>query len=226
MQRLIIFARTPVLGTVKTRLCPPLTPEQTLGLYRAFLTDQCRLMRSLAAPWRELEICLDGPWDDENDRLIDLKGLSITQQVDGDLGVRLHAAFENSWHQGMQSTLILGSDAPTLPTGHILQALERLEQGARAVVSPAEDGGFILIGLSEPVEELFREIPWGGEHVLETVTLRAQNAGIDLKRIEGWYDVDDIGSLLKLREELRQPTIARRAPQTVEFLGQLSLGRD
>ena len=223
MQRLIIFARTPVLGAVKTRLCPPLSSDQTLGLYRAFLMDQCGLIRSLAAPQRGLEICLDGPWDDENDRLIDLGGLSVTQQVEGDLGARLHAAFEHSRRLGTRSTLVLGSDAPTLPAGHILQALDRLEQGARAVISPAEDGGFILIGLSQPVEELFRDIPWGGKHVFETVNSRAQNAGIDLKLIDPWYDVDDIGSLLKLKEELKQPAIARRAPRTVEFLGQLPL---
>jgi rSAM/selenodomain-associated transferase 1 len=229
MQQLIIFARTPVLGRVKTRMCPPLSPEQTLGLYRAFLADQCRLMRSLAAPRRGLEICLDGPWDkddEENTSQIDLQGLSITQQISGDLGARLHAAFVRSRSNGNRMTIILGSDAPTLPAGHILQALDRLAQGARAVVSPAEDGGFILIGLCEPLETLFTDIPWGGERVLETVTIRAKNAGIDLELIEPWYDVDDIEGLRKLRGELQQPSIARQAPQTSIFLGQLPLPLD
>ena len=229
MQQLIIFARTPVLGRVKTRLCPPLSPDQTLGLYRAFLADQCRLMRSLAAPRRGLEICLDGPWHEQheaNASQIDLRGLSITQQVSGDLGVRLHAAFVRSRNNGNRMTIILGSDAPTLPAGHILQALDRLAQGARAVASPAEDGGFILIGLSEPLEALFTDIPWGGERVLETVTIRAKHAGIELELIEPWYDVDDIEGLRKLRGELQHPSIARQAPQTSIFLGQLPFPLD
>ena len=150
----------------------------------------------------------------------------ITQQVSGDLGVRLHAAFVRSRNNGNRMTIILGSDAPTLPAGHILQALDRLAQGARAVASPAEDGGFILIGLSEPLEALFTDIPWGGERVLETVTIRAKHAGIELELIEPWYDVDDIVGLRKLRGELQHPSIARQAPQTSIFLGQLPFPLD
>ncbi len=98
-------------------------------------------------------------------------------------------------------------------------AFGELERGARAVIAPAEDGGYVLLGMREPVAELLREIPWGAAEVTSTTRRRAMEVGVRLVEIEPWYDVDDIVGLQRLRRELlREPSAARRAPATAACL--------
>ena len=108
-----------------------------------------------------------------------------------------------------------------MPASHVCKAFEELRRGAHGVVAPAEDGGFVLIGLCRPEPRLFREIPWGRPHVLEVTLHRARTAGIDLRQLPPWYDIDDGAGLCRLRDALSQPAGARRAPATVRALARL-----
>lgn len=219
MNRLVLFAKRPRLGKVKTRLCPPLRAEQALELYRAFLSDQIALLR-LAAGDGQAELCLDGAWNPDPQRDPLLTGIRVRMQGPGDLGERMLRAFERCATDGCTETVIVGADSPTLPARLVKRAFERLRHGVPAVVAPSVDGGYVLLGLREPRRELFDDLPWGTPSVLGLTRRRARAAGVRLELLAPWYDIDDAVGLVMLERELRRPEVSRRAPATARFLAQ------
>ena len=220
MQRLILFAKRPRAGRVKTRLSPPLRPQQALGLYRAFLEDQLAFLGRFA-PQRQIELCWDGPPEPG-----DLPGrapaaLRIAEQGPGDLGARLLRGFRRSRAERVECSVAIGVDSPTLPRGAVEAAFDGLASGAAAVSAPADDGGYVLIGLREPHAELFRDVPWGESGVMQATRERAATGGVALVELPGGYDVDDVGGLRRLQRELTDPACARRAPATARALALL-----
>jgi rSAM/selenodomain-associated transferase 1 len=214
MVRIILFAKRPVEGRVKTRLVPPLSRSQALGLHRAFLADGIAFLRSLRSATRTVELCLDGAWHDGDAP----EGLPLTRQEGADLGARMLHAFERSHEEGNVATVILGADAPTLPRSRVEEALEVLASGAGVVLCPALDGGYVLIGSRRPRRELFHSIPWGGPAVLETTRRRAEKARIPLHELEPWYDVDVAADLERLVRDLSSGAHPGRAEETRRFL--------
>lgn len=221
MRRLLLFAKRPRLGRVKTRLVPALGPERTLALYRAFVLDQIAFLRSCADICRS-EIYLDGAWPADFGAPPGADGPRPRLQGAGDLGRRLLRAFERTAAEGTPATVVIGADAPTLPRSRVLRAFELLEAGAEAVVAPALDGGYVLLGASRPLPELFHGVPWGGEDVLRTTLARVRSGRIDLRLLDPWYDVDDSGGLERLRRDLAGAG-GERAPATARGLA--ALGR-
>ena len=223
MRRVLLFAKRPRRGKVKTRLVPPLTPDQALTLYRAFLEDQLRwLVESVGA--ERTELCLDGPFE-PTDFLAPLPaGVRVTTQGPGDLGARMLQAFRRGHSEGLQATLIVAADAPTLSACTLESAFTAIEAGADGALAPSVDGGYVLIGLSRPRAELFFEVDWGTPAVLGQTRSRARTAAIDLAPLPPWYDVDDRHSLNMLRRDLARPAAARRAPATRQVLKQIPNG--
>jgi len=215
---LILFAKRPRLGAVKTRLVPPLSPEQALALYEAFLEDQIRFVRSLAASGREVELSTDESWVPEGKLAAAAGEMARTEQGPGDLGERLCRAFVRSRASGAERTAIVGADSPTLPSAHVEEAYRRLAAGAPAVVSPADDGGYVLIAMADPSPALFDDVPWGGSEVMATTRRRAEAEGIALAEIAPWYDIDELESLRRLVRELETPAGLLRAPATARAL--------
>jgi rSAM/selenodomain-associated transferase 1 len=211
MQKLVLFAKRPRLGRVKTRLAASLGEQSALGLHRAFVEDQLAFMLRFEEDC-SLELCADGPWEGAVPA-----GIELTEQGEGDLGERMMRAIER--FRG--ATVVIGADCPTLPVGHVDSAFRTLRQGAQAVVSPAEDGGYVLIGMNAAHRELFDGVPWGTAGVMETTRRRAVDSGLELAQIEGWYDVDDIDGLHRLNTELKSSF--ERAPATARFLESFSL---
>jgi rSAM/selenodomain-associated transferase 1 len=209
MQRLVLFAKRPVVGRVKTRLSPPLSPEQACDLYRAFLLDSLDLIRGLSGG-RAVELAVDEPWDD--DHLF--RGLTVSRQCGADLGQRLLHAFRSSQASGGTATVVIGSDSPTLPRELVVEAFDRLGDDADVVLAPSDDGGYVLLGVRVPRPELFRDIPWSEPRVAERTRERASESGLRLVELTGWYDVDDPVGLQRLRSELDDPAIAVRARAT------------
>jgi rSAM/selenodomain-associated transferase 1 len=222
VHRLVLFSKRPRRGGVKTRLAAALGADLALRLYRAFLADQLRFLRSFAGS-TEVEVWLDEPWEADAAFAPLLRSLPIRLQGAGDLGRRLLRCFASG---PAGPTLILGSDAPTLPAERIPEAFAALERGGDAVVVPAADGGYVLVGMARPQAELLRQIPWGTPRVLAVTERRAAEAGIVLRRLPTWYDVDELDDLLRLRAELRRPEGARRATETARLLAGLDLGPD
>jgi rSAM/selenodomain-associated transferase 1 len=221
MRRLLLFGKRPRLGRVKTRLVPPLRPRQALGLYRAFLIDQLEFIRGfrdVSAAWYT-----DGPLDDPTDRTLPLEGLEVLRQAEGDLGARMMRALVEAERVGSRATVIVGADSPTLPAAHVERAFTELARGATAVISPATDGGYVLIGMTQPWAALLRDVPWGSSGVTRATRRQARAAGITLCEIDPWYDVDDRAALDRLREEIGDSLATERAPATARALLDLPL---
>jgi uncharacterized protein len=221
-RRIVLLARGPRPGAVKTRLALVIGERAALALYRAFLADQLRLLGSFR-PSCELAWCVDGDPPPDLARLAEQQNVRLTRQREGDLGARLAAVFESS-DEGTAS-VVVGADSPTLPRTLVERAFDSLAAERGAVVAPAEDGGYVLIGMRGFAPALFRDVPWSSALVLERTRERAREAGLALAEIGTWYDVDDRSGLERLIAELALPEAAERAPRTARAILDLALPR-
>lgn len=205
-RRLIIFAKLPEPGHVKTRLIPTLGPDGAALLYEAFLDDTIAMCRGVAGV--DLEVRVTGgehPADPEasGGAYFDLRhpGLRFRYQVGDDLGTRLCGAFEAAFEEACDHVVVTGSDHPTLPTGYVRRAFDAL-RATDAVVGPSDDGGYYLIGLHRRVwpqaADIFADVPWSTSQVLAAT--RERIGGLELRHAElpEWYDVDDPSYLPRL----------------------------
>jgi len=192
---IVIFARAPELGAVKTRLAKAVGNERALALYEAFLDDTCALTQGLGAR-RVLAVA----GDVDHPRVAHLcksQRLTVESQGDGDLGARMARAVAT--HVATGPVVIIGSDAPTLPRAHLHQALDEL-MAHDVVIGPSDDGGYYLIGARVEVPELFLEVEWSTAQVLPTTLQRL--AGRSSLVLPPWYDVDTEDDLTRLKAEL------------------------
>lgn len=186
---LAVMAKAPAPGEVKTRLCPPLTPDQAASLARCFLEDRVEQLRAIevgeaivaftpAAREAELRAWL-GP------------GVRLVPQTGTDLGARLDRVLTDLLAEGYAGAVAVDADSPTLPTAFLHRACAHLLAGAaEVVVGPTEDGGYYLIGLSTPASALFREMPWSTAAVFDETVARARRLGLRLGILPRWFDVD------------------------------------
>src|SRR5215469_18011623 len=162
---LILFTRYPIAGQVKTRLIPALGGEGAAALHRRLVLRALRTSREACrAAQADLEVHFDGGTQRAMGHWLG-DGVRFVQQGDGDLGERMARAFEESFRPGATATIIIGSDCPALSPDVITAAFDHLKK-TEAVLGPATDGGYYLIGLSRPMPELFHGIAWGSDHVL------------------------------------------------------------
>jgi uncharacterized protein len=209
---LVLFAKAPAAERVKTRLVPPLTPAQAASLHAAMLADQIELLRALRSDTREIAMWLDAPWHPESPLAEALEGIPRGLQGDGDLGVRMARALAAAFSEGAAAAAILAGDAPTLPASRVLEAFGHLAAGADAVLVPALDGGYVLVGTREPRPSLFEGISWGSPTVAAETRARAESQGLRLAQTAAWGDVDAPGDLSRLIREIADAP--ERAPFT------------
>jgi rSAM/selenodomain-associated transferase 1 len=202
VKRLILFAREPVRGLVKTRLAREIGPGAAASLYEAFLSD---LAVSLTAPDRweavlahaELEAgpflrkTFPEPW-------------SIVPQGDGCLGERLFHAFGRARGRDGDDVLVAGSDAPTLSRANVDAAFRALTEGADVVFAPAPDGGFSLVGRrgDSGAGDFFESVRWSTAHALEDCRSAAEVRGLRVRLVEEISDVDTSADLEALEAAL------------------------
>lgn len=204
MPRLLVFAKEPQPGRVKTRLAATIGAEAAADLAWALLEDTCRLARSAAdAAGARLE--LHHAPREVTQRLRDLAQscrCDLIPQGDGSLGERLAAGLAPD----TQARLALGSDAPDLPLSLLERAFQALEGEGAAVAAPAPDGGYVLLGLGPkaPSAALAEtSIRWSSETTLADTRAVLAAAGSPLELLGGWSDVDDLADLEALEERLR-----------------------
>ncbi len=228
------MAKAPRPGHVKTRLQGLLTPDEAAGLGAAFLTDTTA---NLAAAARDAPIhpyVAYAPAGQEarfdgllapGTRLILADGSSAeppSPGVDGFGRILLHA-LTGLFALGYGAVALLSADSPTVPTPWLAQAARRiLAPGARAVLGPAEDGGYWLIALQSPEPALFARIAWSSETVAASTAERAAEIGLPLETAGTWFDVDDRDSLMRLLD--RSDAMPYAAPATMSRLQDLRLG--
>jgi uncharacterized protein len=202
---IVVFAKAPEPGQVKTRLCPPLTPAAAAELQRACLSDLWARLGCLTGVHRVL--CHDPPGAAELFRDLLGSATDLLAQPEGELGQRLIAAFDQLFARGLRPLVAVGADSPDLPLEFLSLALKSLQDGpCEVALGPAVDGGYTLIGLSQPHPELFRRIPWSTSDVFAVTQERCREAGLRVLTVPEWDDVDDSASLSRLRERvLAQP---------------------
>src|SRR5512138_1785704 len=185
---LVIMAKEPVPGEVKTRMVPPLTHAEAASLYEALLLDTAGLVAGLEGVLGGAahSPASAGTWF--RGALPD--GFLVLPQPNGDLGHRLATLFAALFDDGGGPVCLMNSDGPDLPANHLRDAFRLLEAGAEAVFGPNPDGGYYLVGLRRPVPELFERIPWSTPRVLGSSLARAQRLGLEVALLPSWPDID------------------------------------
>lgn len=230
---LIVMAKAPRVGRVKTRLSPTLAAEDACRLNVCFLRDTTQnLSRAAELTGKAAGLISYTPVGEESlfDDLLPIGFHLMAQRGDG-FGERLLCTAQDIFAKGFGSVCLIDSDSPTVPTQAFVHAIEELHRpGDRVVLGPSQDGGYYLIGMKRAHPEPFEGISWSTSRVAEETRARCSGAGIELIELPVWYDVDDAASLRILVEELRhgyRPSFATldgyRALITAEFLSSLDL---
>ncbi len=197
-----LFAKQPVPGAVKTRLCPPLTDVEAARLCQVALAETVQGLWE--CPVRMvLFYAGDADWFKRA-----FPEMLRVPQSGGDLGLRLQTAVAQLFAAGGGPVLLIGSDSPDLPEALIDEALAALEE-VDVVTVPCLDGGYALLGLKQPVPELFVDIPWSSNQVLVATRERASRAGRVYRELTPWDDLDDIAALRRLVERSPESGTAR-----------------
>ncbi|MGC2625928.1 MAG: TIGR04282 family arsenosugar biosynthesis glycosyltransferase [Candidatus Udaeobacter sp.] len=244
---LAIMTKAPQAGLVKTRLVPPLTPEEAAELNKCFLRDTASAIsiafcRRPAGDEKKMDfepedsashgkavkaacgIAVYTPVGAEsayNDILP--AGFSLLPQRGDKFGERLYFAVEDLSKCGFASVCLIDSDSPTVPRKNFAEAVELLSTTEDCIVlGPSDDGGYYLIGVKKPHRHLFEQIDWSTERVLIQTIERATEIGLEVKLLPTGYDVDDDASLRHLCEELLgEQGDDSAAPITGKFLARL-----
>lgn len=202
-EALAIFAKYPRAGCVKTRLIPHLGRANALNLHRAFLLDTLERTAGMPIPrWLFLADCSQQEMQRFGDELPQKlkRSLRIEAQHGRDLGERLHNA-DRSIRPSHPLVAFIGADSPTLPLEILSRAFERLQRSS-VVFSPAQDGGYCLLGLSRPRPSLFQGIDWGSDRVLRQSLAKVPPGEAEL--LPSWYDVDRPQDLARLQADLEE----------------------
>ena len=201
---LIIFAKEPVPGQVKTRLCPPLNPEEAAELYRCFLADVLEEMQRLS----DVALALAYTPVDARPFFQELvpPEVRLVPQSGADLGERLSAACHWALSSGFRAVMIRNSDSPDLPGELVRQAGDLLRTGqTQVVLGPAPDGGYYLVGLAVPPGNLFQGIAWSTATVLDETLSRIRGRGLALHLLPPWADIDGFSDLQRFAERSLVP---------------------
>src|SRR5690242_16998487 len=236
---LAVMTKAPQAGQVKTRLVPPLTPEEAAELNKCFLRDTATAISSIcshrperdahashnkAATIRARGIAVYTPVGAESayENILPAD-FSLLPQRGDKFGERLFFAVEDLFKCGFESVCLIDSDSPTVPAENFAEAVDLLSTSEdRVVLGPSDDGGYYLIGLKKPNWHLFDKIDWSTERVLDQTMQRAKEIALETRLLPTGYDVDDDSSLRRLCNELlREPGNGSAARNTRKFLERL-----
>ncbi len=199
--RVLIFAKAPIPGQVKTRLVPRLGEEGAARLHAG-------LLRRIVAELGGAGLCPVQCWCAPDTRhklfteLAARHGVSLERQSGADLGARMfHAACVALGDS--DRVILVGADCPGLGVDYLGLALDGLEEGVDAVLGPAEDGGYVLLGLRRAARQLFEDMPWGTGQVLAATRHRLRELGWHWRELPALWDVDRPEDLERLNPATR-----------------------
>lgn len=194
---LMIFCKAPIPGQVKTRLIPELTAKQAAELHIELSTKT--LQRAVKSHLCPVQLWCT-PTTDHGFFTASKAAypLVLQQQQGADLGERMHHAFCSAL-AGYSQALLMGCDCPSLTGQDLEEALMALKQEDEVVLAPAEDGGYVLIGLNQPHPELFDNMPWGTELVLEQTRNRIEHHKLRHHELTEQWDLDTPKDLKRYR---------------------------
>jgi rSAM/selenodomain-associated transferase 1 len=186
--RLLVFTKAPRPGAVKTRLIPLLGEAGAAALHMRLIERALATARAAATGPIELH-CAPDCSDPFLRFCSEHYGVPLTPQADGDLGTRMAAAFEQALACDRYAILI-GTDCPALTARHLREARRTLAAGVEAVLIPAEDGGYALIGLTRCDQRVFAGVAWGEDCVMNQTRNRLSELGWRWRELETLWDVD------------------------------------
>ena len=220
---LVIMAKAPRLGEVKTRLTPSLSPAAVTAFYCCLLEDTLALARSLKLKLSDVEVAIMCPESDVNE-LAQLAGAqlgnneaSVVAQKGEGLAAGLTSVFAHFAAGHQRRTIAFNSDSPHLPASVLGSAFETLI-GHDVVVGPTHDGGYYLVGAKAAHPALFDGDGMGTKNALEALLARARGLQLSVGFTDPFYDIDVEDDLTRLAAELR--LAPARAPRTAAWLKQ------
>lgn len=215
-QDVALFCRPPISGRTKTRLIPSLGEDGAAALYRAFVADAVRTVEGAGLSpvvwWSEAPSAAPAALG-----LPCLSGVPAREQQGSDLGLRMADAID--WmRQRTGIGVVLGTDAPSLPPSVLRMAVDAFaEPVADVVLGLSSDGGYYLVASRVETEAVFSQVRWSTPHTLADTLTGAQRAGVTVRLLPPWYDVDTPADVALLRTHLTlTPEIA---PETAKALG-------
>ncbi len=199
---LIIFVKAPLPGTVKTRLQKDLGRDETVRVYKSFITEITSQYAGMKGFDRLLG-CAPAKDHEFLNEIAEKNKMKTFDQRGSDLGKKIVNAFRDYFKKGYTDVILIGSDSPTIPKEFIRKAFRALEKND-FVVGPCCDGGMYLVGARKKIESrLFQNIPWDTSDVLNMVLEKLYRYRIEFSMLPFWYDVDDIDDFKFLKLHLR-----------------------
>ncbi|MDB4264774.1 TIGR04282 family arsenosugar biosynthesis glycosyltransferase [bacterium] len=193
---LVVVAKAPVPGEVKTRLYPKLTIDEATDLYRCFLQDRIKEIGRLT----EIDLAISYTPEESKEyfsRFI-TNGFHLFPQRGKNLGERLSNIFKDKLADEYDAVSIIDSDTPDLPRSIVQQSFQLLmSNGVDAVFGPCDDGGYYLVAMRRPQPDLFQHIPWSTEAVLAATLERANAIGLKAVLLPRWNDLDTFEDLIE-----------------------------
>lgn len=217
---LLIFIKAPLLGEIKTRLQPELSPEISLQIFKAMGKDLVdHFSRS---EYFDLYIHY---WPENALREMRLwlgKDLNYVPQRGADLGEKLKNAFTDSFRQDYQKVSIIGSDLPTIAEKDIVEAFEKLDS-FDVVLGPAKDGGYYLVALKELHPQLFEKVEWSTEYVLKQTLLRITRQDLSVYQMGRQRDIDTYKDVIYLWNKImeNENKLIGKIPNTIKVFKQI-----
>ena len=196
----LLFIKAPFKGRVKSRLAAAVGEEVALELYKSFILDILDALSTSGYPFR---VCFYPP-DAEEAITTWLVGHPAAPQDGNDLGERMELAFKKIFTEGFTSAILIGSDIPDLTPAVFHEALESLNDND-AVIGPAADGGYYLIGFNKRsfLPRIFRGIPWSTDTVFRETMDILKESSLRVHLVPQWKDVDTLEDLKALFERNR-----------------------
>jgi uncharacterized protein len=205
------MAKASAPGRAKTRLVPPLSFDEAADLNTAFLrdvADNVLLASRHSAPRTGITgyAACGPPGSEAFFRHTLPASIGLIEAWLPNFGDCLFHTIREIFARGHSAAVVLNSDSPTLPTALLVETAEALARpGDRAVLGPSSDGGYYLLGLKTAHRRMFEDIAWSTERVAGQTLERAREIGLEVHKLPGWYDVDDIEGLRRLHAELCEP---------------------
>lgn len=194
--RLIIFAKAPVPGQCNTRLANTIGDQAAAEL-------QAELIKQRVADMCQAALCPVELWcspDDTHPLFQQMRHrfpVSLAIQSGADLGSRMFMALSN---QKATYNIIIGTDCPVLRPEHIKETMMHLQEGSDLVIGPAEDGGYVLLGLQKIYPSLFKNIHWGSDQVYQQTLAAARSVHLGIQNLQTLWDIDQYEDYLRFRK--------------------------
>ncbi len=211
---IVVLAKHPTAGRVKTRLAAVVGKEAACRLYAAFVRDLAARLRRSGRPVWWAYTPARAPFA----RLVGTR--RCFAQRGGDLGARIHHALATVHRSTGGPVIALGADMPHVSLRELARAAAALERGVDVVLGPARDGGYYLVGVRSPTRRLFTDVPWSTPRVFAATRRRCRALGVSVVELASGFDVDGPGDLAPLARLVGRR--ARDLPHTRRALRSLS----